>query len=71
MAPADTSFIYTYDFGDDWEHVITVESIDPVEAGAHYPRCIAGRRAGPPRGLWRLPRVLRLGRSHGRHCAPP
>src|SRR5713226_7129711 len=25
-----TSFIYEYDFGDDWRHVITVESIKPL-----------------------------------------
>jgi hypothetical protein len=48
VAPAGRSFTYTYDFGDNWEHVIEVESIDPVEPKARDPRCIAGRRSGPP-----------------------
>jgi hypothetical protein len=39
---------YVYDMGDTWEHVIAIEKALPVEAGGHYPRCIAGKRACPP-----------------------
>ena len=39
---------YNYDFGDDWHHSIVLESILPKEAGASYPRCIAGENACPP-----------------------
>ena len=39
---------YTYDFGDNWEHDLLVESIAPAEPGTAYPRCLTGRRAGPP-----------------------
>ncbi len=48
-------FIYEYDFGDDWEHVILLEKILPPEPEKHYPICIKGKRACPPEdcgGIW-------------------
>lgn len=39
---------YTYDFGDSWEHLITVEKVLPREPAVVYPRCVTGRRAAPP-----------------------
>ncbi len=41
-------FVYEYDFGDDWIHDIVVEKVLAPEAGVAYPRCLAGKRAGPP-----------------------
>ena len=41
-------FVYEYDFGDSWEHIIKVEKILPLEAGKHYPVCLKGKRACPP-----------------------
>ena len=56
IAPGEKSkFVYEYDFGDSWEHVILVEKIFPPEKGVHYPRCIKGKRACPPEdvgGVW-------------------
>lgn len=56
IAPAEKSgFIYEYDFGDSWEHLVEVEKIFPAEAGVRYPRCIKGKRACPPEdvgGIW-------------------
>ena len=41
-------FTYTYDFGDDWEHVVLIERPRrPLEAGS-YPACLAGQRHCPP-----------------------
>jgi hypothetical protein len=40
--------IYTYDFGDEWQHVIDARE-DPSAPPRHsVPRCSAGRRARPP-----------------------
>ena len=41
-------FQYTYDFGDDWVHLITIEGTIPAVAGQRYPACIAGKRSCPP-----------------------
>jgi len=40
--------LYTYDFGDGWEHSVTLEAILPQEPGLDYPRCLGGERACPP-----------------------
>ena len=48
-------FIYEYDFGDSWEHVVLVEKIMPAESNVTYPRCLKGKRACPPEdvgGIW-------------------
>lgn len=39
---------YEYDFGDGWEHEVTLEAILPRQAGQKYPLCVAGARACPP-----------------------
>ena len=42
------TFLYRYDFGDDWHHDILLEAIMIAEPDAVYPRCIAGARNAPP-----------------------
>jgi hypothetical protein len=47
---------YWYDFGDDWMHTITVQSIDTAEPGVDYPRLVEAANACPPEdigGVWR------------------
>lgn len=41
-------FTYVYDFGDDWEHRITVEAVTEGAPGVAYPRFVDGARRGPP-----------------------
>lgn len=48
VAAAGSSFHYTYDFGDDWRHKVTVEKVGPIEPGTAVPDCVSGRRACPP-----------------------
>ena len=48
VAQGSKKFSYTYDFGDNWEHVIQVEKTLPPEDDVSYPRCVAGKRACPP-----------------------
>ncbi len=39
---------YTYDFGDDWQHIVMLEEILPRGKGVKYPLCVDGGRACPP-----------------------
>lgn len=39
---------YLYDFGDCWQHTLTVEASRAPDPGARYPRCVAGSRPCPP-----------------------
>lgn len=41
-------FTYTYDFGDDWRHSITVEAVTSADPALAYPRFIEGTRRAPP-----------------------
>lgn len=40
--------IYTYDFGDNWEHAIVLEKQLPLLPDVSYPICIDGNLACPP-----------------------
>lgn len=49
------SLIYEYDFGDGWEHKVTLEKILPYGSDISLPQCIKGKRACPPEdcgGIW-------------------
>jgi yecA family protein len=52
IAPrARSRFSFDYDFGDNWEHDVVVEAIEPLvgaPAEAIVPRCTDGARACPP-----------------------
>jgi hypothetical protein len=49
LAPvAKSKFIYEYDFGDSWEHEVTVEKVLPPDPAFKHPTCLAGANACPP-----------------------
>jgi hypothetical protein len=45
---ARKSFIYLYDFGDGWEHRVTVEKTLPADPALKLPQCLDGANACPP-----------------------
>ena len=66
-------FRYLYDFGDSWEHTITVEKVEVDAEGSMLPVCLDGERACPPEdcgGVWGYPHLLEaLGnRKHPEHA---
>jgi hypothetical protein len=63
VADVGDSFTYSYDFGDGWEHRVTVEKSIPIAAGMTVPACTDGRRACPPEdcgGPWGYEEFLRI-----------
>lgn len=61
VAGVGSRFTYTYDFGDDWIHVIKVEKVLAPTPGVRYPRCTAGKNAAPPEdcgGPWGYAEML-------------
>lgn len=57
------SFVYVYDYGDDWQHKVVVEGVSAPEAATLYPRCTGGKRACPPEdcgGAWGYARFLEI-----------
>jgi hypothetical protein len=39
---------YVYDMGDNWQHRIIVEKLQPAEPGVPYPQFLGGERRCPP-----------------------
>lgn len=55
LAAVGSKMTYTYDFGDDWEHAVTLEKVLTDDDGGQLPRCTAGRGAAPAEdsgGTW-------------------
>lgn len=74
IAPREQDALgYEYDFGDSWEHEITVEKILPPDGtAATTARCLDGARAGPPEdcgGFWGYANLLKIlkNRKHPEH----
>ncbi len=60
LARAGAKAVYTYDFGDSWDHQIVVEKRLAPEPGRAYPTCLAGERHGPPEDCGGIPGYYNL-----------
>ena len=47
--------LYTYDMGDNWEHVVTVEAVETGQPATKYPRYVDGERRAPPEDVGGTP----------------
>lgn len=50
-----TELTYTYDFGDDWRHTITIETIAVADPACEYPRYVEGAHRAPPEDVGGIP----------------
>ena len=57
---AGAKAVYTYDFGDSWDHQIEVEKRLAPEPGCAYPACLAGERHRPPEDCGGIPGFYNL-----------
>lgn len=56
-----SSIVYEYDFGDDWKHLVEIESVVMAqEPGGRYPVCTGGERACPREDCGGTPGYQRL-----------
>ena len=55
LKPRKTTIDYLYDFGDSWEHRLTVTGIRHGESGVAYPRYIGGEWNAPPEDCGGIP----------------
>jgi hypothetical protein len=60
LKPRKTIIDYTYDFGDCWEHRLTVTDVRAGQSGVSYPRYIGGERNGPPEDCGGIPGFYEL-----------
>ena len=72
LAQLGKTFIYEYDFGDGWEHVIKIEKVLPPDPAFKHPICLAGEKAAPPEDCGGIPGYYRLlevlaNRKHPEH----
>jgi len=55
LRPRKTTIGYLYDFGDSWQHRITVTKVRAGESGVAYPRYVAGEYNAPPEDCGGIP----------------
>lgn len=72
LVRAGSKAVYTYDFGDSWEHSLVLEKRLPLDPNTAYPVCTDGQLACPPEDCGGVPGFYNLVEalsdpSHKRH----
>jgi hypothetical protein len=65
-----TEFLYTYDFGDDWQHRVLVEHVGAADPGTDYPLFVAGERTAPPEDVGGPPGFMEFVEAIANRCHP-
>lgn len=60
LAPGKTIIDYLYDFGDSWEHRLTVSCVRQGDPALSYPRYIGGEQNAPPEDCGGIPGFYQL-----------
>jgi hypothetical protein len=60
LNPRKTIIDYTYDFGDNWKHRLTVTHVRAGEPDFSYQRYVGGERNGPPEDCGGMPGFYEL-----------
>lgn len=55
LKPRNPAIDYMYDFGDGWQHRLTVTDIRPGKPGVSYPHNVGGEWDCPPENCGRIP----------------
>ncbi len=55
IARGGRGFTYCYDFGDNWEHHLTIEQVFDADPDGAYPRLVDGSRRAPPEDIGGIP----------------
>lgn len=59
----DSKLSYDYDFGDNWQHILTVQKVLAPDPKLKYPTCVKGKNACPPEdcgGIWGYVELLEV-----------
>jgi hypothetical protein len=70
LRPRTTKLTYLYDFGDCWEHQLTLTKPRAADPSLAYPRYLAGEQAAPPEDCGGIPGFLYPARNPRRSRAP-
>lgn len=65
ISPGTTTIDYTYDFGDSWEHRLTVSNVRPGDPDTAYPRFIGAEHDCPPEDCGGIPGFYEMLEARG------